>query len=248
MDSTEPDADILEVERGAFEMVPHWVLFHPDVTANGIRLYLVLRSFAMGKGVAFPSRRRLAEALNVSIPTLDSAKKNLVAIGAIIVEERTSLDGDPTSNLYKILWGSQESLPTPPKKLAPGWERKLDTKTDVLETNKLDIRTTSIVRKPVETDDAFDQFWSIYPRKQAKGHAKRAWAQAIRKCPVPVIIAGAARYRDDPNREKEFTAMAATWLNAERWEDEPLPQRTGKTDAAADMIRRAAEREMLEIE
>jgi hypothetical protein len=33
------------------------------------------------------------------------------------------------------------------------------------------------------------------------------------------------RYRNDPNREPEFTAHPATWLNAGRWDDDPLPPR-----------------------
>ena len=76
--------------------------------------------------------------------------------------------------------------------------------------------------------DTFDEFWSIYPRRQAKGAAVKAWAKAIRVASPEVIIAGARRYRDDPNRHDEFTAHAATWLNHGRWEDEPLPSATVK--------------------
>ena len=39
------------------------------------------------------------------------------------------------------------------------------------------------------------------------------------------IIAGAIRYRDDPNRLPEFTKYAEGWLNGDGWEDEPLPVR-----------------------
>ena len=39
------------------------------------------------------------------------------------------------------------------------------------------------------------------------------------------ILAGAIRYRDDPNRVDQFTKYAEGWLNADGWEDEPLPPR-----------------------
>lgn len=74
--------------------------------------------------------------------------------------------------------------------------------------------------------DAFHDFWDSYPRKQGKGAARTAWTKAIAKADAATIIAAAAAYRDDPNREDGFTAHAATWLNQERWDDEPLPSRT----------------------
>jgi hypothetical protein len=85
-------------------------------------------------------------------------------------------------------------------------------------------RTTEHHR--AEQASAFDRFWDAYPRKASKGAARTAWTKAISKADASVIIAAAAAYRDDPNREDGFTAHAATWLNQERWDDEPLPSRT----------------------
>lgn len=108
-------------------------------------------------------------------------------------------------------------------------------------------KTSSLVRKPVADDADFDRFWRAYPRKQGKGHARRAWGSAVRKADPSDIITGAARYRDDPNREQEFTALPTTWLNGERWLDEPLPARSSRSSAKASevqgMIARAAERD-----
>lgn len=85
-------------------------------------------------------------------------------------------------------------------------------------------RTTEHHR--TEQASAFKEFWDAYPRKASKGAARTAWSKAIAKADPSVIIAAAAAYRDDPNREDGFTAHAATWLNQERWDDEPLPSRT----------------------
>jgi hypothetical protein len=39
---------------------------------------------------------------------------------------------------------------------------------------------------------------------------------------------GLKRYRDDPNREDAFTKNPSTWLNADAWENGPLPARGRK--------------------
>lgn len=85
--------------------------------------------------------------------------------------------------------------------------------------------------------EGFSDFWAAYPRREDKGHARTAWVKAVRKADVRTIVAGAARLRDDPNREKQFTPLPATWLNGERWGDDPLPPRGGRTvDPAGDML------------
>lgn len=103
------------------------------------------------------------------------------------------------------------------------------------------------IQKPVGDDPAFTAFWSVYPRKTAKGHARRAWVKATRTTDPREIIAGAVRYRDDPNRTDSYTAHPATWLNGERWTDDPLPGRESRGDRklseAEAMIRRAAQRD-----
>lgn len=75
-------------------------------------------------------------------------------------------------------------------------------------------------------NSAFAVFWDHYPRKVGKRAAEKAWMQATRTTPADIIIAGAIAYANDPNREDTFTAHPSTWLNAGRWEDEPLPERT----------------------
>jgi hypothetical protein len=74
----------------------------------------------------------------------------------------------------------------------------------------------------------FPAFWEAYPRRVGRGDAAKAWAKAVAKADPEVIIQGAARYAADPNRAPEYTAHPATWLNGERWADDPLPARAGQ--------------------
>lgn len=116
--------------------------------------------------------------------------------------------------------------------------------------SELDTRTR--VQKPVDPDPRFEDFWKTYPRKAAKGAARRAWAKAVRIASPDEIIAGATRYADDPHRDESFTAHPATWLNGERWLDSSLPARETtagrRVSDVMDVIGRAAARDRGEIE
>lgn len=73
--------------------------------------------------------------------------------------------------------------------------------------------------------EAFEQFWQTYPRKAGKRTAVTAYERASKRAATEKINAGAARYRDDPNRLRQYTAFPATWLNRDGWDDDPLPPR-----------------------
>jgi hypothetical protein len=77
---------------------------------------------------------------------------------------------------------------------------------------------------PAADESDFDRFWATYPRREAKDRARKAWAKAIARADPETVIAGAARFRDDPEREAKYTPHPASWLNAGRWTDEPLPR------------------------
>lgn len=82
-------------------------------------------------------------------------------------------------------------------------------------------------RVDLNHDPDFMEFWTTYPRRVAKGAARKAWRSIMKKGGVEAaaIIAGAAAYRDDPKRKSDisFTAHPASWLNAERWADYDEP-------------------------
>lgn len=82
-----------------FALIPEYVL-NADISANAVRLYGVLNRFANSRGHAWPSRKTIADQMRVSVATVDRAKDELVALGALTVEPRTTPSGDPSSNLY----------------------------------------------------------------------------------------------------------------------------------------------------
>lgn len=77
---------------------------------------------------------------------------------------------------------------------------------------------------PSPSDDFLD-WYLVYPRKEARNKALQAYIKARRSVSAEVLLAGARRYAEDPNRLSEYTKLPASWLNAGCWEDDPLPTR-----------------------
>lgn len=85
----------------------------------------------------------------------------------------------------------------------------------------------------IYSESDFESFWENYPKKVDKGAAIRAFRKAIKNLDPALVIDGAKAYAQDPNLpEKQFIKNPATWLNAEAWNNGPLPKRT-KTDSKA---------------
>ena len=77
------------------------------------------------------------------------------------------------------------------------------------------------------------QFQDTFPRQEGMHAAHRVWARLIREGHDPtLILAGAKRYRDDPNRDPQFTKSPTKWLNQRGWEDDPLPGPNGQPQPA----------------
>lgn len=78
------------------------------------------------------------------------------------------------------------------------------------------------------TEGEFARWYDAYPRHQDRDKAKKAYKAARQRgASTEALLAGAQRYREDPNREPAFTKYPATWLNNGSWQDEePLPPRS----------------------
>ena len=85
---------------------------------------------------------------------------------------------------------------------------------------------------------SFDDFWATYPRKDDKTAARKAWDRATKHTDPQNILDGATRYAQDPNREKQFTKLPTTWLNAGAWDNEPIPDRANIEETPTQRIMR----------
>jgi hypothetical protein len=82
--------------------------------------------------------------------------------------------------------------------------------------------------KNPSSNEAFDAFWKVYPRKVGKIEARRKWDTAVRLAAPGAIIDGAVRYaKQRDGQDITLTAHPATWLHQGRWADEEeTPQQT----------------------
>lgn len=100
---------------------------------------------------------------------------------------------------------------------------------EVDEDEELNSLLQSVVKKHEPSvltktqKDRFEKFWNLYPKKQNRKEAEKAWKK-IDPSPEETnsILCGLQRSieKDSRFREKQFTPLPATWLNAGGWEDE----------------------------
>jgi hypothetical protein len=68
-------------------------------------------------------------------------------------------------------------------------------------------------------EEQFDAFWAAYPRRISKGAARTAFAKAIKKTTLEVMLEALKAYRLHKPEKIDFK-HPATWLNGECWDDE----------------------------
>lgn len=68
----------------------------------------------------------------------------------------------------------------------------------------------------------FDIWYDAYPRKEARGRALKAYRAARKKTDAATLLSAVEAQRDYLTRKgREFVPHPTTWLNGERWLDEP---------------------------
>jgi hypothetical protein len=189
---------------------------------------LVIADHASDDGTeAWPSQATIAAKASISIRTVQRAVNSLVAAGYLWMEKgaggSANCREDRRPHRYTINI----------KRLRGDILTTRDDRGDIDDGNEATLAPTTgrqsrpmnHPNKPSNETSEFDVFWKAYPIKVGKAAALKAWVKAIKVETADVIIAGAIRYADDPNRHPSFTAHAATWLNAHRWNDSALPPR-----------------------
>lgn len=210
-------------------------VFRHSVSKGSQRLVLLaMADEANDEGLLTAYRRsqsHLARKANVDEGTVGRAIKALVTLGEVDLLARG--DGRRSSD-YRLVLPGIEGV----QDATPGSAIRAPRGGDVPPQGPQDA-TPIIPFSPSPTpsapptrdgdvaaiESAFASFWHVYPRHTDKGSARRAWTAAVKKATPSVIIEGATRYANDPNRDEAYTKHASTWLNAEAWDNPPLPPR-----------------------
>jgi hypothetical protein len=198
-----------------FSIIPEWVL-DSDLSHKAVRVYAILARYADNETLtAWPARATIAAKCRSTVKSVDRAIAELVAYGAVTKQFRRDEQGQHSSlyTLRRVEGGTKKTLGGDKNDIGGATKSPHRTITNELEPNK------SVKQQ------AFDAFWSAYPNKVDKGRARKAFAKIAVEL-LPVVVAGAERFASDPNLPgKQYIPYPATWLNGERWEDGPLPER-----------------------
>lgn len=189
---------------------------------------LVIADHASDDGTnAYPSQRTIATKASISVRTVQRCVNNLVASKYLQMDKHAGGSArcrdDRRPHLYTI---NLDRL-------------RVDSVTTRMRGDNDDINGVTITTStggqsrpknhtnepPIEPPQHFESFWQIYPLKVGKKTAQAAFEKAIKTTALEIILEGAARYANDPNRHPSYTAHPSTWLNQERWADAPLPPR-----------------------
>jgi hypothetical protein len=226
-------------ESTQFTTVPNWVVRDPNYSPNTFRLLAYLLSHQSGYELTYGQIERQTTLGRYAI---NEAAKFLIAEGWLEWNQEKGPDGkwlaktwilkDPTKGQMIPL--PNDSTTEPIRYGTTNGHRE----EQLLEKNTSKRKTLS----EAQERELFDEFWKEYPRKLDKGAALRAFRSALKVATFEQILAGAIAYRNDPNRDSEFTKYPATWLSAEAWSNEIQPS------ADSEAAQRASQRRDRELE
>jgi transposase len=198
-----------------FAQIPNAWLRDSRLSLKAIGLLAQIMTHVPGWNMSINS---LASRNNVGKDQIRTAIAELEEFG-YLTREQSREEGKFAETIWKTSDPSEKPLSDNPTTENPTIKNTIP-KEDQIKNNE---RTLS----------EFERFWEIYPKKTDKGAARRAFTTAIRKADVDLIISKAKAYAEDPNLpQKQFIKYPASWLNAEAWNNPPLPERK-KTDLKA---------------
>jgi hypothetical protein len=198
-------------ESTEFTSVPNWVVRDPDYSPNAFRLLAYLLSHADGYELTYGQIERQTTLGRYAI---NQAAKFLIEKGWLIWEQKQGADGRWLAKSWII---KSPSVDYPLRNDSATESFHYGTINGHKEEQHLEKKT--IKEEHSKSDDLFIEFWNAYPRKLDKAKAFRAFKSALKRATFEDILAGVIAYRNDPQRNPDFTKYPATWLNSDAWEN-----------------------------
>lgn len=195
-------------DTGPFAIVPEWLLVS-GASDRAVRLYGILARHADNEsGKTHPSRRTLAGWMSCSVDSVDRARSELEAMGALTAAPRRRDDGSQSSNEYRIARVRPRGVGT----AAQGREHSSGT-------NELDLSN----EKDLPTSLPLDGGAVAPPEPPAKPRARNEWFDALAEV-FPAATKGeqsrvgmvaAELKRLTPPPEPELVRAVARWVREE---------------------------------
>jgi hypothetical protein len=206
-------------ESTEFTTVPNWVVRDPNYSPNSFRLLAYLLSHADGYELTYDQIERQTTLGRYAI---NQAAKFLIGAGWLEWDRIKGNDGR---------WLAKRWIIKNPQLISP---LANDSTVEPFHSGTINghkeehsLEKNTIKEEHSQSEGLFDDFWNLYPKKIDKAQAKRQFKRALHRVTFEDILAGVIRFANDPNLpdEKRFIKNPATWLNADGWEEGPLPER-----------------------
>lgn len=228
-----------------YGIIPKAVFKDTRLSGNAKLIYSCLSSYSGGQSSSrkvWPSIKTLCEDCGLSDKTVVKHLRQLEELDYIKIIKQKKENGGYANNIYvlsadpysnhsdrgtgAIPIGVPESFRHPTGVIPEGVPESLrsnnNNKTISYNNNN---KTNTVSGADQETlDERFEKLWSLYPRKERKPDARKAYKRAIKKGVTDEEIkAGIESYIKQvkiERREYSKIAQGGTWFNQERWEDE----------------------------
>ncbi|EJF91657.1 helix-turn-helix domain-containing protein [Bartonella tamiae] len=213
-----------------------WAIKQKVGNATGKAILLMLANYADEKGGCFPSQTTLADECECSIRAISNWLSKFESMGIIIREIRHGQRGYRTSDFIQLDInnlhaprsrenGSREyrSEPTCTSFQSNMHEVQSNNLSDNLSDNQSvnNVRAkTELSQKQIFEKEFSEKFWTTYPNKTGKPKALASFAKARKKASLEEIMQGLHRYIEAKPIGRQWL-NPTTFLNQERWTDEP---------------------------
>ncbi len=203
-----------------------WVLEESESRLGARHVLISIANHAKADGTgAWPSIATIAHESRLSEREVQLAIPKLEALGELRVDRGVGPKGTHLYSMPLIARGEKSTpqggeKPSPhgvkdPQERGEGFSPEPPLNRPKEPSNK---------RPSSPSDEAFDRFWTAYPRKVAKVIARRAWAKVNPEPQLVNLILGAVeRQKQSAQWRKsggQFIPHPATYLNQRRWEDQ----------------------------
>jgi hypothetical protein len=217
-----------------------WAVKQQLPTVEKFILIMLANYASNDDGDCFPAIDTLMRETGLARSTVQRGLKSLAESGYISAHERWA-NGRQLSNSYRMAMGWGEGVTQTPRGVThtPGGL----TQTPPGVSQEGPNLSEEPINKPTpqkkdKVDEAeltfdFEIFWAAYPKRSSnpKQPALKSYLKARKEgASKEIILAGVMAYaRTRAGKDTEYTAMAATWLNQKRWEDDYGPAKQVRT-------------------
>lgn len=187
-----------------------WAVKQKVGNATGKAILLMLANYADEGGRCFPSQETLANECECSKRSILDWLQKFEDMGLLRRERRHGAGGYRRADVLTLNLGAAFS--------PENNSRENPSKP------KCSTFTAEPITEPINTSlecasHDFDEFWALYPNKVGKRAAEKAFAAARKRISQADLIAGLVAYVN--KRDDRHWCNPATWLNQDRWADQP---------------------------